>query len=256
RYILFVVNIQCPGNTPVSLVLTWLLDMEELGGGEGQGCSKGFMGLLQEYLNIPLGSDSPGGIRSSVEPDSEVEPAPWDGALPCNDYRNKRLKMFPRVAQGAWVVRKAVGSKPFLVGQKLTCRYFQGKGFMETDVDIGSSVVAYNATSLAMGYAKSLVVDLGFGIQGESEKELPECLIGSVRLNHLDLEASQPLYRAGQGSSAFACFPSPLSNDPGEERKTPWLDKDNEGVLVGGVGLEFKGGKGEGGGGQLTRPEL
>lgn len=33
------------------------------------------------------------------------------------------------------------------------------------DIDIGSSVVAYNTVSLAIGYAKGLVVDMGFCVQ-------------------------------------------------------------------------------------------
>ena len=48
---------------------------------------------------------------------------------------------------------------------QLTCRYFRTRNYFEVDVDIGSSVVAYNTVSLAIGYAKSLVVDIGFCIQ-------------------------------------------------------------------------------------------
>lgn len=36
------------------------------------------------------------------------------------------------------------------------------------DIDIGSSVVAYNTVSLAIGYAKGLVVDMGFCVQVRS----------------------------------------------------------------------------------------
>lgn len=37
------------------------------------------------------------------------------------------------------------------------------------DIDIGSSVVAYNTVSLAIGYAKGLVVDMGFCVQVRCE---------------------------------------------------------------------------------------
>lgn len=48
---------------------------------------------------------------------------------------------------------------------QLTCRYFRTRSYFEVDIDIGSSVVAYNTVSLAIGYAKALVVDMGFCIQ-------------------------------------------------------------------------------------------
>lgn len=48
---------------------------------------------------------------------------------------------------------------------KLTCRYFRTRAYFEVDIDIGSSVVAYNTVSLAIGYAKGLVVDMGFCVQ-------------------------------------------------------------------------------------------
>ncbi|CAM9437959.1 unnamed protein product, partial [Discosporangium mesarthrocarpum] len=229
RHFLFVVNIQCPGNTPVSVVLTWLLDLTELR--DGGDTSMALMGLLRQYVNIPFTGEL--WVEQRRQELSGVD-SEWDGALHASDFRNRRLKMFPRVAEGAWVVRKAVGSKPFLVGQKLTCRYFRGRGFMETDIDIGSSLVAYNATSVAMGCATSLVVDLGFGIQGQTEGELPEVLIGSVRLNHLNLEAHQPLYRPGQGMSLFPLVSSqPQTDGDGEaESAGGGVDKEDEGVFV------------------------
>lgn len=48
---------------------------------------------------------------------------------------------------------------------QLTCRYFRTRSYFEVDIDIGSSVVAYNTVSLAIGYAKGLVVDMGFCVQ-------------------------------------------------------------------------------------------
>lgn len=55
--------------------------------------------------------------------------------------------------------------KTILYTQQLTCRYFRTKAYFEVDIDIGSSMVAYNTVSLAIGYAKSLVADIGFCIQ-------------------------------------------------------------------------------------------
>jgi Protein ENHANCED DISEASE RESISTANCE 2, C-terminal len=50
--------------------------------------------------------------------------------------------------------------------------------YLETDVEIGSSSVAASVTRLSIGYAKTLVVELAWAIQGETEEELPEVIIG------------------------------------------------------------------------------
>ncbi|CAN0460925.1 unnamed protein product, partial [Scytosiphon promiscuus] len=38
-------------------------------------------------------------------------------------------------------------------------------GYFEVDIDVGSSTLASNATHLAGGYAKNLVMDLAFALQ-------------------------------------------------------------------------------------------
>jgi hypothetical protein len=40
---------------------------------------------------------------------------------------------------------------------------------------------------LVQSYAKALCIDLGFVIQGEEDEELPEHILGCVRLSRLDL---------------------------------------------------------------------
>lgn len=40
-------------------------------------------------------------------------------------------------------------------------------GYFEVDIDVGSTALASNATHLAGGYAKNLVLDLGFTLQVE-----------------------------------------------------------------------------------------
>ncbi len=39
--------------------------------------------------------------------------------------RNKAFKLIPSVPQGAWMVRRAVGKSPVLIGSKLTTTYFR-----------------------------------------------------------------------------------------------------------------------------------
>lgn len=60
------------------------------------------------------------------------------------------------------MVRSAVPSaKPALLGQKLQQRYFRGKNYVETDVDVGSSVIASQIVGVLRGYAKNFVCDVG-----------------------------------------------------------------------------------------------
>ena len=54
------------------------------------------------------------------------------------------------------------------------------------DVDVGSSSVARNVVGIALGYSKSIVVSMGFCLQGNEEEELPEILMGSCTVVHVD----------------------------------------------------------------------
>lgn len=44
---------------------------------------------------------------------------------------------------------------------------------------------------MVRGATKSLVIDLGFLLEGQAAHELPESLIGAFRLNHLDVNTAQ-----------------------------------------------------------------
>ena len=45
------------------------------------------------------------------------------------------------------------------------CFLLARPGYFEVDIDVGSSTLASNATHLAGGYAKNLVLDLAFALQ-------------------------------------------------------------------------------------------
>ena len=42
-----------------------------------------------------------------------------------NKRRDGTLKLIPRISQGAWFVKQAVGTTPCLLGRKLTASYFR-----------------------------------------------------------------------------------------------------------------------------------
>lgn len=102
-------------------------------------------------------------------------------------YRNSRFKLIPYISKGSWIVKQSVGKKACLVGQALEINYFRGKNYIELGIDIGSSTVARGVVSLVLGYLNNLVIELAFLIQANTEEELPEQLLGTCRLNHLDV---------------------------------------------------------------------
>ncbi|KAL1201379.1 Protein ENHANCED DISEASE RESISTANCE 2-like [Cardamine amara subsp. amara] len=105
-------------------------------------------------------------------------------------YRNSRFKLIPYISKGSWIVKQSVGKKACLIGQALEINYFKGKNYIELGVDIGSSTVARGVVSLVLGYLNKLVIEMAFLIQANTEEELPEYLLGTCRLNHLDASKS------------------------------------------------------------------
>lgn len=101
-------------------------------------------------------------------------------------YRNSRFKLIPYISKGSWIVKQSVGKKACLIGQALEMNYFRGKNYLELGVDIGSSTVARGVVSLVLGYLSNLVIEMAFLIQANTDEELPEYLLGTCRLNHLD----------------------------------------------------------------------
>ncbi|XP_020229731.1 protein ENHANCED DISEASE RESISTANCE 2-like isoform X1 [Cajanus cajan] len=101
-------------------------------------------------------------------------------------YRNSRFKLIPYISKGSWIVKQSVGKKACLIGQALDTRYIRGKNFLELDIDVGSSTVARGVVSLVLGYLNNLVVEMAFLIQANTQDELPEVLLGTCRLNHMD----------------------------------------------------------------------
>ncbi|TKY51590.1 ENHANCED DISEASE RESISTANCE 2 [Spatholobus suberectus] len=101
-------------------------------------------------------------------------------------YRNSRFKLIPYISKGSWIVKQSVGKKACLVGQALEILYIRGKNYLEIDIDVGSSTVARGVANLVLGYLNNLVVEMAFLIQGNTQDELPEVLLGTCRLNHMD----------------------------------------------------------------------
>lgn len=117
-------------------------------------------------------------------------------------FRNSRLKLIANIVKGPWIVRKAVGEQAIcVIGRALTCKYCLSENFVEVDIDIGSSMVASAIVHLAFGYLTTLTVDLAFLIEGQTESELPERLLGAVRFSELNAALARPMELPSYGSA-------------------------------------------------------
>ncbi len=191
---LFIVNVMVPGDPIVNIVLWWAFDKQMA---DKLLMSHATKSMLERYAAIP-GSvcesleDKEKRVHSSSYPEAD-DCRVSEGLFPASDFRNERFKLIPNIVEGPFIVRKAVGNTPALLGKKLTQRYFRGAHYIETDVDVSSSVVALNVVGLCRGYAKQIIVDIGICLEGRAESELPEQMIGVVRLLHPEVHRAEPL---------------------------------------------------------------
>jgi len=114
-------------------------------------------------------------------------------------YRNERLKLIPYVVEGPWVVRSMVTGRPAIIGKRLpvTYRHYESHGqhpLLCATLDVGNSTAAAKRiVSVCRRYMSSLTVDIGFVIEGNSPNELPEQMLGAVRIHGPDPLRAVPL---------------------------------------------------------------
>ncbi len=192
---LFVVNVMVPGDPIVNIVLWWAFDKQMA---DKLIMSDATKTMLERYSAIPGSGyekleDKENKINSSSRGSEADDCSVSEGLFPAKDFRNERFKLIPNIVEGPFIVKKAVGNTPALLGKKLTQRYFRGAHYVETDVDVSSSVVALNIVGLCRGYAKQVIVDIGICLEGRRECELPEQMLGVVRLLHPDVDRAELL---------------------------------------------------------------
>ena len=115
-----------------------------------------------------------------------------------DEVRNASFKLIPHIVKGSFIIRQSVGSTPVLLGKKLKQYYFKSAKYIEVDVDVGSSYTAATVVNMVSSVTKTLVVDLAIVLEGKTQQELPESLLGTVRLDRIDL--STAVYLNTQGT--------------------------------------------------------
>ena len=169
-----------------------------------------------------FGTNETSALTDTSTPFGKVAKPFFFGGHDLDAYRTSVFKLIPRVADGNFVVRSAVGSRPTLLGRKMKQHFiFDDQGtnekprrYLEILIDISSNPVANRIVKLVLGYAKSLAVDLMFLLEGggdqqphgekqnddddEEEDEeiipkmtLPERILGGVRIKNIDFVQAQ-----------------------------------------------------------------
>eukprot|EP01123_Difflugia_compressa_P014760 TRINITY_DN798_c0_g1_i3.p1 TRINITY_DN798_c0_g1~~TRINITY_DN798_c0_g1_i3.p1 ORF type:complete len:279 (+),score=69.64 TRINITY_DN798_c0_g1_i3:98-934(+) len=126
--------------------------------------------------------------------------------------RNHRVKFLACVTEGPWVVKAAIGGGkdgthkgvvPTLVGEKVTTSYFKGDDYLEIDYNTAIDSVAVTSSKLAFQHSQKMVVDFGIVLQGESEDELPERVLGAARCSNFVIKEALVFPGTERGTYRF-----------------------------------------------------
>ncbi|CAN0899587.1 Protein ENHANCED DISEASE RESISTANCE 2-like [Linum grandiflorum] len=148
-----------------------------------------------EYLLTPVGMDW---LKSTTKLDNSLKSFVFAVNLQVPDpippgsllhkflhgddaYRNQRFKIVNRIVKGP----------------ALTCNYHRGPNYLEIDVDIGSSAIATAILHVALGCVTSVKIDMGFVVEAQEEEELPERLIGAVRVCQMEMSSAEVVETEG-----------------------------------------------------------
>jgi len=104
-----------------------------------------------------------------------------------DEERNRRLKVIPRLVEGSWVCRMALGETPAILGKNIPIDYYAGENEFEVSLGISSSSVAQRVVRVLKSAAEAVNVELALVLEATAEAELPEQVLGGGRLSFPDL---------------------------------------------------------------------
>jgi len=102
-----------------------------------------------------------------------------------DSFRNQRLKLIPIIAEGPWLVRNSVPTRPCIIGTKVKNRYFQSANYFEVDIETDASLIAKGVLSLLQGYS-NYSVHLIWILEATTLEELPERILAAAHLGYPD----------------------------------------------------------------------
>lgn len=126
--------------------------------------------------------------------------------------RNSRLKIIPRILQGPWPVRKLVGeNSPAILGKGIPVSYFSSANELEISVSIAASSAAQRISRVMLRAGTAIDIELALLIEGQAEEELPEQIMGGLRLARAQLGSVRTVDPAsGEGVSPAPSRPAGL----------------------------------------------
>jgi len=164
-----VINWQLPASPPFSFVVTYVFPNEEERAEMRSKMTEEERAIEENAWNL---------LEKFVSDDPEVD----------EKWRNSRFKLIPQIVEGPWYVRTVTPSNvPALICNKLATTYIRGPNYFELDIDITTSLTANTIWSVVSGVTASLVIDLAWVIQGNTIEELPEQILGTIRLSRIVL---------------------------------------------------------------------
>uniref|UniRef100_A0A7S0ZZ65 Protein ENHANCED DISEASE RESISTANCE 2 C-terminal domain-containing protein n=1 Tax=Noctiluca scintillans TaxID=2966 RepID=A0A7S0ZZ65_NOCSC len=104
-----------------------------------------------------------------------------------DEERNKTLKVIPRILQGNFVARKAVGETPAILGKNIPLEYHHIGDVFEVSLGLAGSPSAMRLYNILKYAASSLEMELAVTLEGKTEDELPEQVISGFRITLPDV---------------------------------------------------------------------
>ncbi|KAL6216013.1 hypothetical protein ACLB2K_009240 [Fragaria x ananassa] len=121
------------------------------------------------------------GAPSSITPENAPDPKSLQPPTPTGSPSQSKADPY-----GTWT-----STPEATVGRHLpACNYHRGANYLEIDVDIASSGIAKAILRLALRYVTSVTIDMGFLVEAQTEDELPERLVGAVRICQMEMSSA------------------------------------------------------------------